>query len=396
MSRMRVSPQTDERQPLYLQIQEHFKQLIHSGAIEKNDKFPSEKQLMEQFGVSRMTVSNAMTKLAQDGWIYRIPGRGSFVSSDNHVKINEVSEDIQLDGIRVREHGEHASSRKMLGLVLPLLEDFFAIRLLRGINSGLTGTDYYVSIVLTHNCKVREKEAIQELIKNGAAGLFIFPIDAETYNKEIVVLKLQEFPFVLMDRYLPGFETHCVCSDNWMSAQLAVNHLWELGHRDIAICSDIPSSTITVDERIRGYMEALKQKGSMINPSLIISDFQMADTTVPIEQHPIYPFIRNSTATAFITLNLKLGLYVADMIKKLGNQVPRDLSIITYDNPSSVLDGTPAFTHINQHEEEIGAKAAELLLKLLSNKERLPEPNRLIVKSALIIGESTGAIPGKV
>lgn len=388
MSRMRVSARTDERQPLYLQIQEHFKQLIQLGALEENDKFPTEKQLMEQFGVSRMTVSNALTQLAKDGWIYRIPGRGSFVSPESRTQADESLENNQLDAMDVKEQDERASSRKMIGFVLPLLEDFFAIRLLKGINSVLANTDYYVSIVLTHNSKVREKEAIQELIKKGAVGLIIFPIDAETYNEEILVLKLRKFPFVLIDRYLPGFDTHCVCSDNWMSAQLAVNHLWELGHRDIAICSDIPISTVTVDERIRGYMEALKQKNSMINPALIVTDFQVINT-IPTENHPLYHYLKYRTATAFITLNLKLGLNIASIVKKMGMSVPRDLSIITYDNPSSELDGDPTFTHIDQHEQEIGAKSAELLLKLLNNQESVTEPTKVIVKSALVLGEST-------
>ncbi|MDD9268231.1 GntR family transcriptional regulator [Paenibacillus sp. GCM10023248] len=391
MSRLRVSPRTDERQPLYLQIQEHFKQLIYSGAIAKNDKFPTEKQLMEQFGVSRMTVSNALTKLAQDGWIYRIPGRGSFVSPDIVEKLAEDPVGVPAEQPRGKERSDRSSSRKMIGLVLPLLEDFFAIRLLKGIYTALEGTDYYVSIVLTHNCKEREKEAIQELTQQGAVGLFIFPIDAETYNEEILLLKLRDFPFVLIDRYLPGFETHCVCSDNRMSAQMAVNHLWELGHRDIAICSDIPASTITVDERIRGYMEALKQKGSMINPALIMADVQAADPHIPYHKHPLYEFIRTSQATAFITLNLRLGLYAADLCRKSGVDVPRDISIITYDNPSSALDDTPAFTHIDQHEEHIGAQAAELLLQLLTSKEKLPDPVRRIVKSTLVAGKSTGA-----
>ncbi|MFC5448957.1 GntR family transcriptional regulator [Paenibacillus aestuarii] len=395
MSRMRVSPKTDERQPLYLQIQEHFKRLICAGEIGENDKFPTEKQLMEQFGVSRMTVSNALTKLAQEGWIYRIPGRGSFVNPGILAELaegREQAETMPPDAGRMRGQGESASTRKMVGLVMPLLEDFFAIRLLRGIYGALKDTGYYVSIVLSHNCKEREKEAIQELIQQGAAGLFIFPIDAETYNEEILLLKIREYPFVLIDRYLPGFETHSVCSDNWMSAQLAVNHLWGLGHRDIAICSDIPSSTITVDERIRGYMEALKQKGAMINPALMLTDFQV-DTSSPPELHPLYHHIRSRSATAYITLNLRLGMFVADVIKKLGLRAPQDISVITYDNPSSSVDLLPAFTHIDQHEEAIGARAAEQLLKLLAHQEKkLPEPFKQIVKSALVVGESTGAL----
>lgn len=70
----------NERKPLYMQIQQHFKEMILQGKLRENDKIPSEKELMEQFDVSRITVANALMQLAKDGWIYRIPGRGSFVS----------------------------------------------------------------------------------------------------------------------------------------------------------------------------------------------------------------------------------------------------------------------------------------------------------------------------
>ncbi|MEC0265578.1 GntR family transcriptional regulator [Paenibacillus anseongense] len=400
MSRIRESIKRDERQPLYLQIQEHFKQMILSGELEVNSKFPTEKQLMEQFKVSRMTVSNALTQLAKDGWIYRIPGRGSFVSSEyggNSDKNldNDSKNHPSASGKQTTESGRPSSTRKMIGLVLPFLEDFFAIRLIRGIQTALEDTGYYLSIVLSHNNQEREKEAIQELIHNGAAGLIIFPIDAETYNEEILILKMNKFPFVLVDRFLPGFETHCVCSDNMVSAQLAVNHLWELGHRDIAICSDISLGTMTVDERIRGYMEALKQKGSMINPALIVTDFQVNDTNL-IEKHPLYLFMKNRTATAYITLNMKLGLFMAGLVKHLGMKVPNDLSLITYDNPYSELTDDRTFTHIDQHEQEIGSKSVELLLQQLDNKEKMNEPIKWIVKSALVEGESTGRLAAKV
>jgi GntR family transcriptional regulator of arabinose operon len=400
MSRIRVSAKRDERQPLYLQIQEHFKQRILSGELEVNSKFPTEKQLIEQFQVSRMTVSNALTQLAKDGWIYRIPGRGSFVSSGYEENADRHSEDDSennqsTSGKQPKELNRPTSSRKMIGLVLPFLEDFFAIRLIRGIQIGLENTGYYLSIVLSHNRQEREKEAIQELMLNGAAGLIIFPIDTETYNEEILILKMNKFPFVLVDRYLPGFETHCVCSDNMASAQLAVNHLWELGHRDIAICSDISIGTMTVDERIRGYMEALKQKGSMINPALIVTDFEVNDRS-SIEKKPLYAYMKNRTATAYITLNMQLGLFMAGLIKHLGLKVPQDLSIITYDNPYSELTDHRAFTHIDQHEQEIGSKSVELLLQQLGNKEKMSEPMKWIVKSALVVGESSGKLAAKV
>ncbi|MDU5950378.1 MAG: GntR family transcriptional regulator, partial [Paenibacillus macerans] len=96
----------NERVPLYMQIQQHFKDLIQQGQLKENDKIPSEKELMEQFDVSRITVANALTQLAKDGWIYRIPGRGSFVGEN----INEL-----LGGSHVREPGSGSGAQNGLG-----------------------------------------------------------------------------------------------------------------------------------------------------------------------------------------------------------------------------------------------------------------------------------------
>ena len=101
----------------------------------------------------------------------------------------------------------------------------------------------------------------------------------ETYNEDILALKLNGYPFVLVDRYFQGVETNVVHSDGFLGGKLAVDYLWSLGHRDIAICSDSPLSTITVEDRINGYLEELKNKKAMINPALILNLISPSTTT---------------------------------------------------------------------------------------------------------------------
>lgn len=404
----------NERQPLYMQIQQHFKNLILEGDLKENDKIPSEKILMEQFDVSRITVANALMQLAKDGWIYRIPGRGSFVSE----RIGELLRQGQGTmgqgggGLRIRRDGEaaqynsaggvdtlplvreslDASSNKktIIGLVIPLLVDYFAIRLLQGINNVLEHSPYSLQIVLTYNSIDREKEAINELIRQGAAGLIIFPSDAETYNEEILSLKLRGYPFVLIDRYLPGVATNVARSDGMIGGQLAVDYLWGLGHRDIAICSDARLPTITVEDRINGYMEALKQKEAMINPALILTDFNVDYSSLD-SSHPLYRFIKNRIASAYITLNGRLGLHIYSICKELGLRVPEDVSILTFDDPSPGLHEWGYFSHISQSELEMGEAAANILLQIFQQSDiREPGYTKVILEPKLIESQSTG------
>ncbi|WP_261304939.1 GntR family transcriptional regulator [Paenibacillus andongensis] len=390
----------NERQPLYIVIQEHFKKLITTGQLAVDDKIPTEKELMEEFQVSRITVANALTQLAKDGWIYRIPGRGSFVQGksvtqpaaqyQDHPEVRELQSNVAS--------GESYQSlstnrRRMIGFLIPSLEDYFALRLIQGINSILDESGYYLAIVLTKDNKDREKEAIQELIHKGAEGLIIFPIDAETYNEEILALKIRNYPFVLIDRNLPGVETHVVSSDNFLGTQLAVSHLWDLGHRDIAIVTDSPLSTTTVEGRIAGYMEALKQKNALINPTFILTEFRIDYKKGVDDQHPLYRYIRNKLATAYITLNAKLGLHIAAIAKRLELSVPDELSILTFDDPFSGEGETRAFTHVAQSEAEIGRQAAEVLIGLLdSDGESDGKYHKIILQPKLVVGQSTGPL----
>jgi GntR family transcriptional regulator of arabinose operon len=392
----------NERQPLYMLIQEHFKRLITTGKLTEEDKIPTEKELMEEFNVSRITVANALTQLAKDGWIYRIPGRGSFVQgnsmpqpvaqSHDRLEVNELQPNMAAEE-SFKPLTTTTKRRQMIGFLIPSLEDYFALRLIQGINSIVDESRYYLAIVLTNHSKDKEKEAIVELIHKGAVGLIIFPIDAETYNEEILALKIRQYPFVLIDRNLPGVETHVVSSNNFLGGQLAVSHLWDLGHRDIAIVTDSPISTITVEGRIAGYMEALKQKNALINPALILTEFKIDYKDGVNDQHPLYRYIRNNLATAYIALNAKLGLHIAAISQRLGLNVPVDLSILTFDDPSLGIDETGTYTHIAQSEIEIGRQAAEVLVGLLDlNEEAAGSYKKIILQPKLVVRQSTGPI----
>ncbi|HEX7064786.1 MAG TPA: GntR family transcriptional regulator [Bacillales bacterium] len=385
-----------QRTPLYLQIQEYYKDQITQKKISENDKIPAEREIMEKFNVSRITVANALANLAKEGWIYRIPGKGSFVQEGVQEFTDKNIVDSRVNGSLLSESKENSpkklSNRKMIGLIMPTMEDFFAIRLINGINEVLAQSDYYLVIMLTDNSKEREREAIRELIKMQAVGLLIFPVDAETYNEDILELKVRDFDFVLIDRYLPGVETNFVNSDSVSGAELAVSHLWDLGHRNIAICSDSASPTITVDDRIKGYMDALKVRGAMINPSLIVTDVKV-DYGNPEGESPLYQYIKNSEASAYITLNARLGIHISRLANRIGLSVPDDISIITFDDPSSEYDDFGVYTHISQSEKEMGKEAAKILVERLDNQDKKPLGyKKKKLQPKLIAKETTGVL----
>ncbi|MDQ0112228.1 GntR family transcriptional regulator [Paenibacillus harenae] len=375
----------NERMPLYQQVQDYIKELIHTSGLKEGDRIPTEKELMELFNVSKITVVNALAGLVNEGSISRVPGRGSFV---NKVKL-DPSEGVSF-ALRSPDEREAGPGRKLVGIVMPSIEDYFSIRLIEGIQNVLRERGYQSVIQLSDGVLEQEKQAIKLFKDFGVDGLLIFPVDEEQYNEEILSMKLNGFPFVLIDRFLPGVETDYIASDGRIGTQLAVDYLWELGHREIAICSDSPLQTITVQERIDGYMFALKNKGALINPAHMITEFSLK-TSDDMQAHPLFRYVKNRMATAYITLNGKLGAHVHQMAVQAGLNVPEDLSIITFDDSTAIMEGVTAFTHVKQFEHEIGHKAAELLLgRISAGDEPRSKYSKILIKPELIVRHSTG------
>ncbi|MFE0555535.1 GntR family transcriptional regulator [Paenibacillus sp. NPDC058910] len=375
-----------ERIPLYQRVQEYIRNLITSKVLKIGDRIPTEKELMERFGVSKITVVNALAGLVNERIITRVPGKGTFVSEPEY-EMPETSPKIAVKPIH-KTSGEMGT--RLIGLILPSIYDYFTIRLIQGIQQALNENGYRCVIYLSEGNLDKEKEAIKTCSKIGVEGLLIFPVDEELFNEEILSMKFAGFPFVLIDRYLPGVETHYIASDGRIGVNMAVNYLWELGHREIAICSDSPIQTVTVQERIDGYMNAFKEKGSLINPAHIVTGFEIGSLE-QAETHPLYRYIQNRMATAYITLNGSLGVKIYQIARQVGLKVPEDISIISFDDPTSIIEGYSTFTHVKQFERDMGYRAAYTLVEVINNDDgQQGKYFKTLVEPELVIGETTG------
>ncbi|MBW7458107.1 GntR family transcriptional regulator [Paenibacillus sepulcri] len=380
---------TADRIPLYQKVQEYIRELIDSEGLKTGDRIPTEKVLMERFNVSKITVVNALSGLANEKIINRVPGRGSFVS-DRESQIQLEAAGAHEDQM-VETVGSEAGLRsRIIGFVMPSIDDYFATRLIKGVQKALGEKNYRMMILLSNGELEEEKEAIKALKDIGVEGMLVFPVDEEQYNEEIIGMKFSGFPFVLVDRYLPGVETNYIAADGRMGTGLAVDYLWELGHREIAICSDSPLQTVTVQERIEGYMNALKNKGALINPAHIITGFQV-ESLKDAETHPLFRYIRNKMATAYITLNGRLGVQIYQMAGQAGLSVPRDLSIVSFDDPTAIVEEFSTFTHIKQFEYDMGYRAADKLLEVIHAGEgRVGKYSKTLIEPELVIRQTTG------
>jgi len=98
-------------QPAYLQVKTFIQQHISSGEWRPRDPVPSEATLMQQFGISRMTVNRALRELTAEGMVTRVQGSGTFVAELHRIASNLTIRDIQEE---VVERGHVHTARVLL------------------------------------------------------------------------------------------------------------------------------------------------------------------------------------------------------------------------------------------------------------------------------------------
>ncbi len=351
--------------PLYEQIYKHLLSEVQSGQLKSGDRVPSENELSEQFGVSRITSKKALEKLVQTGIIERTQGKGSFVAE-------------QLPDLSTLSVPDSNTQTKetlgLIGVVLPDFSDAYGLTTLRTLEQCCTQADYLMALRLSHGRRDEEEQAIQTLVQRGVEGLIIMPVHGEFYNAEVLRLVLNGFPFVLLDRYLKGIPAGAVYTDNLKASQELTTYLIERGHRNIAFVSPPAENTSAIEDRIQGYLAALSQAGLSHNTQYILSSLT---STMPQSVHQsgsqddrasLRHFIaEHPEVTAFVACEYNIALLLHRVLTSVGKHYPNDGEIVCFDSPEAQFDGV-TFTHVQQNEVTMARSAVEMLLNQIKGE----------------------------
>jgi len=354
---------------LYARIREHIRDQIDQGIRKPGDRLPSENELAEAFRVSRITVKQAMAALAKEGLVYRIQGRGTFVADGTGGE-----PPMPHPAARTSESPLHWAA-----FLVPSLDSSYTVHLLKGIEGTLSEAGYRLMVCRTHHSPERERELMREMVSSGAEGIIVFPAEGESYSEDILRLTLDRYPIVVLDRYLKGVETNCVCSDHYGGAYEATAHLLGLGHRKIAFLSAPIDGTTSLEDRLEGYKHALADALLPVEQRLIVTD---------LEHDRLVGFFRdNRDVTGVFAANSGIGRKAMEAIEQAGLRIPEEVSVVFFDSFEYSAGARIPPTAVVQQEEEIGKQAAALLLSVIREPNR--ERRRIVLPACLTVGRST-------
>ncbi len=197
----------------------------------------------------------------------------------------------------------------------------------------------------------------------------------------------QRIPVVAIDPHTGGSDPPTVDSDNLGGARTAVEHLLGLGHRRIGFLAGRPD-LLSAQLREQGYRQALAAAGIAVDDSLVrVGGFRAETATVPAREL----LDRPDRPTAVFAANDLTAIRTIEVARELGLDVPRDLSVIGFDDVPEASQYEIPLTTIAQPLHEMGERAMQLLLDLLEGRD---VPRRHITLDTRLVVRASTSRPG--
>ncbi len=265
-------------------------------------------------------------------------------------------------------------SARLIGLILPSIENPFFAQLAGAIERKADKHGFRLVLCNTGSNVEKEKAALQMLISMNADGIIL-----TTSNDELREHTAKcNIPVVVTDRSFKGGDTlKYVHTDHYQGGRIATEHLIAKGCKSL-VCIKGQQEISSAKDRYEGYRDVCKENGIKEQTLDCIYDF---DEGMKVTEELLEKF---KDVDGIIACNDMVAISVYKVLHKKGIKVPEQVQIIGFDDIALAKLMTPELTTISQPVEEIGAKAAELII--LKDEEAKQE---YIYEAKLVERETT-------
>ncbi len=234
------------------------------------------------------------------------------------------------------------------------------------------------AITVTEEMQMDEKYD-SFMLRNGYLGAVF--LGFSLHDEWIVQLQTTTTPSVLFDNTIRNNPNVCyIGSDNFEGIQLAIDHLYSLGHRKIAFLNGEKDSMVA-SQRQQAYVQAMDSYNLPINEALTAyGDY------IPATAMAFVPSFIDAGATAILCGNDIIASGVIMECNRLGYRVPEDISVVGFDDLPISTQTIPPLTTIRQERSELGRFAYDSLNGLIHHIRI----SRILLRPELIERKSTG------
>ncbi len=369
--------------PLYLSIAHSLETQIVDGFYDPGDQIPTEREIAREYGVSRITARNAVKELQNKGLVVRIRGKGTFVAQPEGPKgaNNRVAGGVGIISV-VLPVGRHAGHDTLSSIESVARERGFHLT-------------YHNSLF----DPAHERQIIEQVVAGGSRGLLVYPCMGIQNLSTFSRLLVQGFPLAFIDRSVDCISVPTVRCRNYDGFCELTAHVIERGHRRIAFLGNHPVALPSERDRLRGFCDTLVRAGIPVRDEYVTAtgehEHEMSDPTGPERSGSGVSAIATvlerlmglaSPPTCVMALNDVTAIQLFKIARRLGLEIPRELSITGFDDLEMSAHLPVPLTTVRQSFHDLGRLAAETLYRLIDGQQVeqvITVPTRLIVRESV-------------
>ncbi len=337
------------------------------------------KQLAKELNLSISTVSKSLKNDPEisDKTINRVHELASFYN----YKPNALAVSLK------------SSKTKTIGIILPEILNHFFAKALFGIEQEASKSGYKIVTCITNESYKKEVEYVEMLNYSSVDG-FIVALSQETqvFNKfdHYQALKRDNVPVVMFDRVSDEIDCDKVIVDDKEASKNAIQYLIDTGCKKIAVITTISDLSVA-KLRLEGAREVVEANNQISLVELAVKDtiIEVSVNEANTVEKEIEEFLKNNDIDAVLGLDETAAAITINMSHKLGYKIPEDISVIGFTDGLLSKHSYPKLTTVSQHAEELGARAAQILLNQLDHFVENYQRKTEVVKTSLIQRDST-------
>lgn len=316
------------------------------------------------------------------GMASRVLGEYGSYSQDTRERVTKAAREL---GYRANALARslRTGRAKVIGVTVTNIASYHWITFIRGAEAAAASHGYQLILGHTGDDPGREREHIRALHERNVDGLILTPTsENEDRIRELVEAR---FPVVLVESSMANIDTPRINIADHRAAFEATSYLLSLGHRRIGMVAGEQTLSSGVD-RLRGYLDALKERGIEPDESLIGHGEYRYDLAYAATDRLM---TMASPPTALLISNEMMLGAALQCLKELRIRIPEDVSLVSFDDPPWAAFFTPGLTTIRTPRDRMGSMAVNTLMTMIdAGGRRAGSSEERIVQSELVLRES--------
>lgn len=373
-------------------VRAHIDSFVFMSNIEFNEKLNRFNHNIfsesTQVRTKRMTIDDVARKAGvSKGTVSAVINAKDTVKSETRDQILEVMKELNFRPKGVARNLKNGGHDKSIGIIIKDITYPFYTSIASGAREYAHTKGYSVIVTSSEDNHEFEEQLTHLFSAKDIKGTIIAPtLEGKAEIEHLFKLKRINYPFVLLED-VKGIQANVVAIDNLRAIKRAVKYLIDSGHTKIVHFAGPPHSSHTM-ERIEGFRHAFSESPLVFHRDMIVPVGSHYEESLQHTKQYFKSRKKEEYPTAIVCFNDQQALAVMTALKELSIRVPDDVSIIGNDDIYYARIYPVPLTTIRAPQQEIGKRAAEILIRNIESPTLLPT-ERVVLETEFIIRQSS-------